>query len=49
MVVPPAGIVATTSDRSVPAEPTPPGKLQNRTMVSGAATAVSLWMCALSP
>ena len=48
-VVPPAGIVATTSDRSVPADPTPPGKLQNRTTVSGAATPESLWMWALSP
>ena len=38
VVVPAAPIVATTSDRSVPAEPTPPGKVQKRTMVSGAPT-----------
>ena len=46
-VVPPGWIVASTSDSSVPAVPTPPGKLQNRTIVSGAGTAVSLRMNAL--
>ncbi|MGZ4294716.1 MAG: hypothetical protein ACXVRM_10780 [Solirubrobacteraceae bacterium] len=47
-VVPAGGLVEGTSDKSVPAEPTPPGKCQKRTIVSYALMPVSLWMWALS-